>query len=194
MNKIIENSIAIILIVLATLSIIFGSYLPLVKAQCFIDALMELQSGKIHSVEEFKMNFDRTFKFYSPVGKEEITKFLANNILQIISQQNQPEAVSRELVNYIEPYFFQNNVRHLMAAGQMYEVLWGRYGQEEDFQKAENYFQKAFAIGPKLPPVLHGILDLYRMRGDTQKTKEIGEIILKYWPEDEEVEKILKEI
>jgi len=76
MNKIIENSIAIILIVLATLSIIFGSYLPLVKAQCFIDALMELQSGKIHSVEEFKMNFDRTFKFYSPVGKEEITKFL----------------------------------------------------------------------------------------------------------------------
>lgn len=184
-----KQSIIISLIILAVLSIIFGSYLPLVKSQRFIAGLRSIPS--IKTIDQFKINFDRAFKFYSPVGDEEITKFLAGDILQIISQQNQSEDVSRILVDYIEPYLFQDNVRHLLTAGQMYEILWQKYGQEEDFQKAENYFKKAYQIGPKLPPVLYGMLDLYRLKGNTEKAKEIGEIILKYWPEDGQIKEIM---
>lgn len=191
MNLFIKQFLIIAVIILAILSIIFGSYLPLAKSRRFITGLRSISS--IKTIDQFKTNFDRAFKFYSPVGDEEITKFLSGDILQIISQKNQSEAVSRALVDYIEPYLFQDNVRHLLVAGQMYEVLWQKYGKEEDFQKSENYFQKAFTIGPKLPPVLYGMLDLYRLRGDTENIKKIGEIILKYWPDDERIKEILKQ-
>ena len=185
-----KQFIIVAIIILAVLSIVFGSYLPLVKSRRFISALRSVSS--IRTIDQFKGNFDQAFKFYSPVGDEEIAKFLSSNILQIISQENQSEAVSRVLVAYIEPYLFQDNVRHLIVAGQMYEILWGKYGREEDFQKAENYFQKAFTIGPKLPPVLYGMLNFYQMKGDTPKVKEISEIILQYWPDDETVKKIIQ--
>lgn len=186
----IKKIVIVIIIVIVLFAIYFGSLLPLVKSRHFIAALRSISS--IKTIDQFKMNFDRAFKFYSPVGDEEIAKFLSNDILQMISQQNQSEAVSRMLVDYIEPYLFQNDVRHLMGAARMYEVLWGKYGREEDFQKAENYFQKAFAIGPKLPPVLYGMLDLYRLKGNTENMKKIGEEILKYWPDDENVRKTIQ--
>ncbi len=147
------------------------------------------------TIDEFKTDFDRAFKFYSPIGDEEIAKFLASNILQIISQPDQPENVSRLLISYIEPYMFKNDVRHLLAIGQMYQVLWMKYGQQEkDFQKAEGYFMKAYQIGPNLPPILYGLFDLYRMKKDDQKIKELGEIIIKNWPDDNQVKSIIEQI
>ncbi|PIR87902.1 MAG: hypothetical protein COU10_01985 [Candidatus Harrisonbacteria bacterium CG10_big_fil_rev_8_21_14_0_10_45_28] len=144
------------------------------------------------TINEFKTVFDRAFKFYSPIGDEEIAKFLVKSIFQIMSQPNQSEAVSRLLISYIEPYMFKNDVRHLLALGQTYQLLWANYSQkEEDFKKAENYFLEAYRIGPNLPPVLYGLLDLYRMSRNDQKIKEFGEIILKYWPDDKEVAEIV---
>jgi len=191
-NEVFKNFIIVGLIILAVLSIIFGSYLPLIKSQFYIDALSSV--SQVKTVEEFEANFDKSFKFYSPIGDEEVAKFLSSNILQIISQQNQPEAVRRILISYIEPYLLKNDVRHLMAAGQMYETLWINYGREEDFQKAESYFQKAYAIGPKLPPVLYGLIDLYYKKGDIPKIKEIGGIILQYWPDAKDVENLIKSL
>jgi tetratricopeptide (TPR) repeat protein len=120
-----------------------------------------------------------------------VAKFLANDIMQFISQKNQPEAVSRILVNYIEPYMLQNDIRHLLASGQMYAILWGNYGKAEDFKKAEDYFNKAYRIGPNLPPVLYSMLNLYQMKGDVQKMKEIGGEILKYWPDEKNVAELI---
>lgn len=172
----IKNIVIVIVIVIVFFSLYFGSFLPLAKSQRFISALRFISSVK--TLDEFKANFDRPLKFYSPVGAEEIAKFLSNNILQIISQKEQSEAVSRELVSYIEPYMFKNNIRHLTALGHMYMILWERYGRKEEyFQKAENYYREAYQIGPKLPSVLYGMLNLYKAKGDVQKSKEIGEII-----------------
>ncbi len=191
-NDILKSFIAIGLIILAILSIIFGAYLPWVKSRNYIKALLSVSSVK--TVEEFEANFDKPFKFYSPIGDEEVAKFLANDILQIIMQQNQSEAVDRKLVVYIEPYLFKNDVRHLSATGQMYQVLWQKYGKEEDFQKTENYYKMAYAIGPKLPPVLYAMLNLYQIKGDKQKVKEIGEIILGYWPENDNIKNLIKSL
>ena len=186
----IKQFIVIFLIILAIFSIIFGYLLPLMKSRRFISSLNSIQF--IKTLGEFKVNFDRPLKFYSPIGDEEIVKFLSGNIFSAIAQREQSEATARELILYIEPYMFKNNVRHLLTLGQMYFVLWQKSGHEDDFKKAEEYYRQALLIGPKLPPVLYGIFDLYLAKGDKEKIKEIGGIILKYWPEDERVKNILK--
>lgn len=186
LNKIIISA----LIILALLSIYFGSYLPFVKAKSYIDASRSLPNVK--SVQEFMEIFDKPLNFYSPVGQEEIVKFLSNTTFDILANGKQSEEVARVLVNYVEPYLLQNNIRHLLAGGNFYFALW-IYGQkEDDFKKAEEYYQKTLAIGPTVPLPLYRLLDLYRSAGNQEKIKEIGEIILQYWPQDENVQKIIE--
>ena len=192
MKQSIKIIICVIGILTAVLSIIFGSYLPLVKARLFIVSLSSASS--IKTINDFQKNFDKPFKFYSPVGDEETAKFLSSDILKSISQKEQSEAASRILVDYMEPYLFKNNVRHLIILGQMYSVVWQKSGKEEDFKKAEEYYLKALKIGPKLPPVLYGLLDIERAKGNKEKVKEISEIILKYWPEDERIKSLISNI
>ncbi len=187
-----KQFIAIFLIILAASSIYFGALLPFAKAQRYIGALNAMSS--IESLEDFKRNFDNVFDFYSPIGDEEAAKFLGSTIVNIISQKEQPENISRYLVEYIEPHLFKDNVRHLIMGGQMYFILWQKSRNESDFIKAEEYYRKALSIGPKLPPVLYGLLDLYQAKGDQEKIREIGEIILQYWPDDEKVKKIIKSL
>lgn len=182
---IIKQSIAIIIIILAILSVYFGALLPFAKSQYYISALGAMSS--IKTLEGFKENFDKAFDFYSPVGGEETAKFLGSSIIGIISQKEQSENISRYLVEYIEPHLLKNNVRHLIMAGQMYFILWQKSQNESDFINAENYYRQALLIGPKLPPVLYGLFDLYQLRGDSGKIREIAERILQYWPEDEKV-------
>lgn len=181
----------VVLLILAALSSIYlGAYAPLAKAKSYIHALRSVpQAG---SFEEFKQIFDVPLTFSSPVGQEEVVKYTASNILDIIAQPNQPESVMRALADYIEPYIFQNDVRHLILMGQIYYTLWMNYGrQEADFEKAVGYFQKVRAIGPKLPPALYSLFSLYKEHGDTAKAKDAGRAILEYWPSDKEVSRFV---
>ncbi len=181
----------IILIILAVLSIVFGAVLPWGKSQLYIDALTDMQSGKTYTTEQFESKMGNIFDFYSPIGQEEIVKFFGSDILSVVSQRDFPESASQFLVGYIEKYLFKNNVRHLIIGGVSYKYLWHRFGSEEDFKKSEEYFKKAQSIGPKLPPVLYDLFELYRLRGDSENIKKIGEEILKYWPGDENVKSII---
>lgn len=54
--------------------------------------------------------------------------------------------------------------------------------------------EMVLSIGPKLPPVLYGLLSLYATKGDIANEKEVAETILKYWPQDTRVSDILKTI
>lgn len=186
-----KQSIIVILIVFALFLIYFGAYLPFARGRAYVTALRAAQS--INSLNEFKALFDRPLNFYSPVGDEEVAKFLSIDILKTITQAR-PEELNRALVEYIEPYMLKNNVRHLIILGQMYSVLWREYGHNEDYLKSEAYQRQAFEIGPNLPPVLYGLLDIYQASGDDVKLKEIVSDIVKYWPEDEGVQKVLQRI
>lgn len=176
-----KKIIIIVVIVLSLLSIYLGSYLPWGKARAYITALKNVRN--VRSVEDFKENFNKTLNFYSPIGQEEIVKFLSTDLGSQFMKPGQPEEILRALVNYIEPYMFQNNVRHMIAMAKMYEAFWQHYKHEEDFKKAEAYYRKAYAIGPKLPPVLFGMINLYKNKGDDAKVREIAMIILNYWPD-----------
>lgn len=190
MSDLLKNLIIVLLIVLAFLSLYFGAYLPFTKSQRYIVALRALPSLK--SVGEFEKNFDNAVGYYSPIGDEEVMKFLSNDISNIITDQKQTEVVSRALVEYIEPHMFKNDVRHLITLGRAYFVLWQKYDRKDaDYNRAEEYYLMAYAIGPKLPPVLYSLFDLYKLKGDNEKLKNIVSEILRYWPDDESVKNVL---
>lgn len=174
-------------VILAVLSIVFGGIMPIQKSSMYISGLEQVPN--IHSTQEFKNIFGAALNYPSPVGQEEISKYLQSDILGIISQ-NKNEAVDRDLVNFIEPYALQDNVRHVLAMGEMYGTLWNNFRKESDFQTAVNYYLKAYAIGPKLPPVLYGLLSLYRAHGDAAQMQKIGKEILSYW-DDPSVKAVL---
>jgi len=172
-------------IILAIFGLIYGSLLPFVKSKSYIRAIGNLQS--IKSLDEFKKNFDPSLDFYSPVGQEETSRFLATEIIGRMIYPDQKENISRELVNYIEPRFFQNNSRHLLLAASMYGKMFNIYGKKDDLKKTEEYFQKSLILNPKSPQALYSLFEIYYKKGEFEKSKEIGEIILKYWPEDERI-------
>lgn len=176
-------------IILAAGGLYFSALLPYMKAQSYISA--ERRLGSVQTVDDYKANYDQMFNLYSPVGDEEVTKFLANNVLNIVSQE-QPEDVARELVAYIEPHLFKDEVRHLLLLGQMYQTLWEKFDQEGDYLKAVEYFEKAHQIGPNLPPPLYKLLSLYAAHNDQENFKRIGSLILSKWPHDEAVSSLFK--
>ncbi|MEK7089533.1 MAG: hypothetical protein AAB920_01815 [Patescibacteria group bacterium] len=177
-------------IILAVLSFIYGAALPFMKAGAYISAMGNLQ--KVRSLQGFKDNFDAVFNFYSPVGTEEITKFLANDIVNLVSQEQQPEAVSRELVAYIEPHLEKNNPRHLMSGAQMRMILWLRYQKKDDYMRTEAYYKQILSFGPKLPPALYGLFELYSRAGDKENMRKVGETILSYWPSDTNIRGLIQ--
>lgn len=183
-------AIVVVGIVLASSAIVLGSILPLAKAQLYIDSARNV--SQVRSMDQFRENFDAVLKFYSPVGDEEVAKFLGNEIFGAVSNPRQQEEVSRSLVGYIEPYFMKDNVRHLLLVGRMYYALWINFKKESDFAKAEGYFKRAHELGPELPNPLYGLLDLYQKNGDDAKVQELAKEILALWPTDKRIQGLLK--
>lgn len=176
------------LLVTGVLMIYFSAYLPYAKSRVYINAVRQAQN--LRSVDEFKNLFNSVFNFYSPVGEEEVVKFLSNDIAALINRPEATEDVSGLLIEYLAPRFFSNNVRHMITGARIYETLWRRWGKEVYYSKSEDYYQKAYAIGPKLPPVLYGMLGIYYMRQDFNRAKSIAGQILTYWPNDERIKNI----
>lgn len=173
-------------------AMMYGSILPFVKAQRYIDALNRIST--LHSLAEFEANFNTVFDFYSPVGDEEVAKFLGTNLVGFIGDPHQSESVSREMIRYIEPRMQKDNVRHLIMLGQMYLALWRNFHHQEDYATARDYYLHALSIGPNLPPLLYGLLDIYHAGGDIEHTKEIAGRILSIWPNDTSLAKSLQDL
>lgn len=194
LKLLLKQFIIIALIILAVLLIVFGAILPWKKSQLYINTLTDMQSGRSYTTEQFKDRTGKVINFYSPIGQEEVVKFLSSEILIVVYQKGFSEQASRFLVGYMDKYLFKNNVRHLLMNGDLHKILWINFGNEKDFKKAEEYFKKAYEIGPNLPPVLYDLFELYRFKGDGENMKKIGEEILKYWPDDENVREVLKNL
>lgn len=172
-----------ILIIAALLSVVFGSILPFLKAERYVNFARVSPSAT--TIEEFESDARNALDFSSPIGQEETTKFILSGIRDILHNPNLPTSMAEELVRFIEPYAFKNDVRHLAAMGDMYSVLWAKYGDESAFAKSEEYYRKALAIGPNLPPILYSLMTIYQIKDDKAKINEVAKTILSYWPNDD---------
>lgn len=181
MNQTLRITVSLIGIAIILFGMVYGVYLPYLKSTSYIDAVRALSSVK--SMKEFQDNFDTTLTLSSPIGGEETAKFLSNTILNLIAREGQAEVISRALVAYIDPYMNRSNVIHLLSLGNMYEILWRRYHNNDDFLKAEDFYRKALALGPKVPPVLFALYGLYREKHDDARVAEIVSLLTTYWPQ-----------
>jgi len=185
MSLFFKQFLIIVLIILSLLGIIFGAYLPFKKAQLYISSAYQMNFVK--TPQQFEEIFNKLFNYLSPIGDYEVARFLGDKLINPVAAPENSEAAARFLVEYLEPKMRTDDTRHLLILAQMYFFLWQKSGKESDFLKSEEYYQKALVYGPKLPPVLYGLFDLYKAKGDKEKLKQISETILKYWPEDEKV-------
>ncbi len=185
----IAQFIIIVVIISAVFGLIFGSFLPFKKAQKYVQAVNNL--GSIRTLDELKKNFNGVFDYYSPVGGEESARFTGQTFLNIVGQENMPENVSTELANYMEKHILKNNTKQLLLMASIYEIRWRRYKKPEDLEKIKEYYRLTLNFGPRLPMPLYGLFNIYRETGEFEKAGEIGETILKYWPEDERIKSLI---
>lgn len=183
-----QMTIAAIGIAGAVYFLVYGAFLPFLKGQAYVDAA----SKNVNTISDFETSFNQVFNFPSPVGDEETTKFLFQNIVQIASNPNQPEEVVRELADYIEPHVIPTDTRQLIEEAQLRYIMLQRFRRQVDYDKALATFQKIREIGPKLPPALYSLFNLYAGTGNATGTKEVGEAILKLWPQDTRIAEYLK--
>ncbi len=181
-----KQLIVLVLIIAFGAGVYFGAFVPLAKSRSFIDAQRNIQT--IQSTDDIARLYDVPLNISSPIGQEEVVKFTASTIGDILAQPGVSEPVARWLVSYIEPYLFPNELRHQMLLGNMYQFLWEQYGQhDEDFKKAEEAFLKGHELGPRTPPILYRLVDIYLKKGDMENARKYGDLILTYWPQDDKV-------
>ena len=186
-NESLVMSGAILVIVISVLSIFLGAIQPLARSQNFIVATRAQST----TVNELEQNFRLALDYPSYIGDEESAKFLSGSIRNYVGNKNIPEDVSRELLNFIEPYMEKDNLRHLMMTGQMYLNMWSAFKHDSDYETAINYYKQARKIGPNVYPVLFGLLSMYNTNGKVAEAKEVGTTILSIWPTDQDTIDIL---
>jgi len=192
MNQLPKQIIAISASFFILVMIFYGSYLPYKKSKTFISSLNALGAGQIRSFEQLDNIVSSSLKINSPIGQEELVRQFLGIFTGFISQNENPEVID-VLVKYIKTYsdpilnrgkglsFNQD----LYLAIRLYLTAYEKTKDQKYLDKAKQYAELSYSLGPKRPQVLYSLFDIYRLENNIEKAKEIGNQILTYWPDDE---------
>lgn len=200
MNNTLKQLIAILAVAAIFGIAYYGSYLPLRKSQTFITTLRGLPN--VRSLDEFKNSFRAALEAPSPIGQEELVRNTGNTIISLLQQNNANPDLTREVLNFVLGYYepIMSRPRGLNFAQDFYvlaalhQIAYEKTGEKAYLEKAKEYYLQGLEISPKRPQFLYGLVDLYRVEGDTEKLKEIGERILTLWPDDLKVQELIKDL
>lgn len=191
MNKATKKIIALAISV-AVLSIAYyGSYLPLRKAQMFIDTLKGFQVQPASSLEDLEARLSVPLDYPSPIGQEELVRNTANSVLSFV--QRAPDATSTAiLINFLTTYYDPILSRgkgmsfgqDLYLMGAINEVAFVNTKVVAFLAAAQAYYEEAEALGPERPQPLYGLFDVYRTEGNVSSTARVANKILSLWPAD----------
>lgn len=172
-----------------------GAYLPLRKSQRYIGAILQL--GRIRSLQDFNAVFDPVLNFYSPVGQDEIISYYFGILANVIQQSNEEvaTALTKQAEDLMGPVIREGKgfgySQNLYNFAGFYKIAALKLKSDAYLQKSLDLFNEGLKNSPNRSIFLEGLFDIYRIKGDTGRMKEVGEIILKYWPEKEEIRKII---
>lgn len=180
-----KKFIAFIVIILATLSIIYGGIKPYKKASLYVDAV---KSNPL-SIQEFLAVFKKAFDYPSPVGQDELIRFTSGDVLDVIASGKNDEAISRALVDFLHQYTDKkiesgvgmNYSQMIMMIGNIHLNEWKIYKNPDDLAKAIHYFEQGYAINHDRPQFLIGLLELYQESGQKEKAAAIQQHIMELW-------------
>ena len=191
MNDLTKQIIAFVVSMVVIVTVYFGSYLPLRKSQMHIDAVLNLQGGKVRTLEDFDNLFNPVLDFYSPVGQDEITQYYLGILINIINQQSdktvvdilarQAESRMTSILKKGKGFSFNQN---LYTLGSIYKIAALKFKDEGYYQKAVSIFNEGLKYSPNRLIFLKGLFELYSAHGYNDKAREIREIILKYYPNE----------
>ncbi len=170
---------------------VYGSYLPLRKAQMFIATLQSLQSNPASSLSDLESRISIPLDYPSPIGQEELVRNVANSILSFVQRSNDATTTAN-LLAYLHSYYdpilnrgtgmsFGQDV-YLMGA--VNEIAFAGTGNPAYLLDAQKYYTLGNKLGPNRPQPLYGLFDVYRAEGDVTGTVRIANTILANWPAD----------
>ncbi|MEK7555436.1 MAG: hypothetical protein AAB516_01290 [Patescibacteria group bacterium] len=189
MNPLIKKLVIVIVIIIVLSGIYCGSYLPFRKSQFYINAQTGLRG--VRSLDDFNNLFDPALGFYSPVGQDEVVSGYLQTLISLTSQQSnkelidilvkQAEARTAPILEKEKGFNFSQNIYNLAA---IYAVSAIKFNDDIYYQKGVETFRLGLKHSPNRQMFLYGLFNLYQFKGDKEGMKEIGETILKYWPDD----------
>jgi hypothetical protein len=181
--------VAAVLIVAAIFGVaIWGSYLPMRKAQMFITTLQGLQATSLQDLEN---KLSAPLDEPSPIGQEELVRNLANSILSFVQESTNASSTA-ELIgylnNYYDPILSQGKGmsfgQDLYLEGAINEIAYANTGAPTYLAAAKQWYSEGVALGPNRPQSLYGLFDIYRAENDSTDTIAIGTTIMHNWPTD----------
>jgi hypothetical protein len=193
--------VAAIIIVAAILGIaVYGSYLPMRKAQMFIATLQALQTqqGQATSLTDLESKLSAPLNEPSPIGQEELVRNMANSVLSFV-QQSTDATSTAALIGYLNSYYDpilsqgkgMSFGQDLYLEGAINEIAFAQTGSPTYLAAAQKWYSESVALGPNRPQSLYGLFDVYRAENDTTNTIAIGTTIVHNWPTDTRIEQAM---
>ena len=190
-----------IIIVAAIFGIaIYGSYLPMRKAQMFIATLQGLQTpqGQATSLQDLENKLSAPLDYPSPIGQEELVRNMANSILSFV-QQSKDASSTAALISYLNSYYDpilnqgkgMSFGQDLYLEGAINEIAFSNTGDPAYLAAAQKWYQEGVTLGPNRPQVLYGLFDVYRAENDTTDTIAVGTTIMRNWPTDTNIQQAM---
>ncbi len=199
----IKRLIIILGIIVVLAALYFGAYLPYQKSRLGLLALYQIREAK--SVVEIEDKMNIVLNYFSPIGQEEITYFITDALISLISRLDKTSAnqAAPQLAAYLEkinePIIKRgggfNLAKALYSLGRMNQFVWIQTDDTNFAAKAEDYYKRCLQESPRRVQCLYGLLDLYgNQKSRSSDAIKIGEEILRYWPTDNDVREILEKL
>lgn len=191
MDSIVKKVIGIIIVALILAVAIYGSYLPLRKAQIFIATLQGLQTRPVTSLKELEARLSPPLDYPSPIGQEELVRNMANSVLGFV-QRGSDATSTAMLIDFLSGYYDPIIARgrgmsfgqDVYLLGAINEIAFARTGGRTYLVAARKYYEQGRQLGPDRPQPLYGLFDVYRAMGDPSDAVAIANKILANWPGD----------
>ena len=196
MSPLVKKSSAVMVGVCTLWIAYYGSYLPLRKSQAYIATLRAVSS--VRSFKELTDFLSYPLDLTSPIGHEELVRNTGSLILGLVENAQDPQ-VAAEAVDFLESYYEPITARgrgmsfsqNLYILGNANLKSAGVTKQLRYFEAAKHYYEEGVKLSPDRPQFLYGLFDIYRIEGNKEEVKKIGDRILSNWPTDERVKKAM---
>ena len=195
-----QRVVAIIIVAAIFGIAIWGSYMPMRKAQMFITTLQALQTpqGQATSLTDLENKLSVPLNYPSPIGQEELVRNMANSVLSFV-QQGGNATDTAALIGYLNSYYDpilnagkgMSFGQDLYLEGAINEIAFAQTGNPTYLAAAQKWYSEGVALGPNRPQSLYGLFDVYRAENNVSGTLAVGTTILKNWPTDMRVQQAM---
>lgn len=200
MDRTVKGTIAVVIAACIAGVSIYGSYLPMRKAQSYIGALQSFQTQPPTSLQDLEGRLQPALDAPSPIGQEELVRNTANSVLGLV-QHGLDATDTTQLMDFLNSYYDpilaagkgMSFGQDLYLEGAVNEIAFSQTGNPTYLIQAQHYYQEGHQLGPVRPQPLYGLFDVYRAEGDVTSTETVANEILTNWPTDPSIQAALNQ-